>query len=430
MRLRRALPCTAAVIALLALTACGSDSASGSGDQGGGGDKDASATPSEPAKPAKPKGYEPPLKFEKAPGVELPKAAVGDMGTTADLPVSIDEGVVFISRPDGLEVSNGSQRSDPVLITPDGTPEETVASGDYPDPHHAEAPLISSVKGTKLALNAILVQGSGSGTALGQGRVEVLAADASDATRAWSAKLDLPGEAEEYRRGRTGVVGRAGGTLVVKGSGALMGLDLNTRKQVWTAEGMFHEAHVVGDTVVGVRAEPEDTGRTVGPKRGQVVGLSVADGEERWASSDTGSALYPAGADTVVSREGESTVFRDAARGEETGRTEGIGGRCAYDGVGVTVCHSAGAVVGYHPKSGKELWGLAEGEGRLVPQVTLVREGLIYGFTEENGPVILDASNGEDKETDPGAAPTVTDGRAAVVWNENAKYVDAYRTTG
>ncbi|MBD0742403.1 hypothetical protein [Streptomyces sp. CBMA152] len=66
------------------------------------------------------------------------------------------------------------------------------------------------------------------------------------------------------------------------------------------------------------------------------------------------------------------------------------------------------------PHTGKALWALPDSSGRVAPNVTGARHGMVYGRTEQNGLVVLDARTGQDKETSPGAAPYWTDGRYAV----------------
>ncbi len=44
--------------------------------------------------------------------------------------------------------------------------------------------------------------------------------------------------------------------------------------------------------------------------------------------------------------------------------------------------------------------------------------GMVYGETEQNGPAVLDALTGKDKEASSGAAPYWTDGRYAVTDNK------------
>ncbi|MEU9111135.1 hypothetical protein AB0D04_04845 [Streptomyces sp. NPDC048483] len=86
------------------------------------------------------------------------------------------------------------------------------------------------------------------------------------------------------------------------------------------------------------------------------------------------------------------------------------------------------AAVAYNSATGRTRWSLPdETAGRVTPTVTLVRQGLVYGTTE-NGPVVLDAATGEDKEDKPGLAPYAMDGYVAVAMEDGL--VSAHRVTG
>ncbi|KIZ15930.1 hypothetical protein [Streptomyces natalensis] len=54
----------------------------------------------------------------------------------------------------------------------------------------------------------------------------------------------------------------------------------------------------------------------------------------------------------------------------------------------------------------------------MAPKVTGAWHGMVYGETEQNGPAVLDALTGKDKEASSGAAPYWTDGRYAVTDNK------------
>ncbi|MEU1806716.1 hypothetical protein [Streptomyces sp. NPDC019937] len=89
-----------------------------------------------------------------------------------------------------------------------------------------------------------------------------------------------------------------------------------------------------------------------------------------------------------------------------------------------------GSVAAYDGKSGKQLWKLSHDDAdRVPPHATLVRNGLLYGVTK-NGPVVMDARTGQDKEAAPGIAPYVSDGYVGLGIAEDDGRVTAYRATG
>jgi hypothetical protein len=82
---------------------------------------------------------------------------------------------------------------------------------------------------------------------------------------------------------------------------------------------------------------------------------------------------------------------------------------CDFDGTSVILCNDqlfgqTHAIAALDATSMKELWSIKETSGgRLVPVVTAVWHGAVYGRTP-NGNVILDAHTGADRAT-PKLAP-------------------------
>lgn len=80
-------------------------------------------------------------------------------------------------------------------------------------------------------------------------------------------------------------------------------------------------------------------------------------------------------------------------------------GDCRHDGLRTLVCGTDRAVVAYDARSGRKLWKLPDkAAGRVAPEVTALRHGIVYGRTD-NGPVALDARTGRDKATDLAITP-------------------------
>ncbi|MFI0780918.1 PQQ-binding-like beta-propeller repeat protein [Streptomyces sp. NPDC021212] len=437
MGFHRAVLHTAAAAALAAaLTACGSG-----GDADGPKGKDEASEAAGGDKSPVLKHYAAPLKFSTAKPIALPESGGSTdtgLGAAAQntLPVTLHKGTAFIARPDGLEVASGHVASDPVRITP-----EHGAVGKAGDTH-SKAPFITSAGGKTVALSALVTEVPGSGTSKGHDLVELMATDTANATKPWFTEIPLSGGGE-FSDGRTdaAVVGRSGDTVVVLGAGQLFGVDINTHKRVWTAPGDTYatNAVVAGDRVVAVR------GDGLGDKK--VVGLNAATGRQSWVSPRvtaqmSSDGLYAIGPDTVMTFEYATGTdnrhyLLDATDGSVRKMLpEGSPAMdCGYDGASVTVCtgdglSGDGSVAAYDAKSGRQLWKLThDSADRIPPHVTLVRNGLLYGVTK-NGPVVMDARTGQDKEDAPGIAPYASDGYVGLGIAKDDGRVTAYRATG
>lgn len=439
MRLRTFTACAMATAVLVALTACGA------GNDGAARPKADGKLPTDQTAVPAPKKVAAPVKFTKGDAITLPESASrGEHDKAAPmlrpLPVALHKGVAYIARPDGLDVVSGYQRGTPVTIKPQYTPGTKLKYVTRWGENPAQAPLITSYEGRTLVLSTLVTEKAGTGTTASRAMLELMATDADTAKKAWFAEIDLGASDHTLdRRLSSAVLGRSGDTVVVSAFDKIFGIDLKTQKHAWTAKGTYEQrrgAAVVGDMVVAVRS-----GEFF---RGTVVGLRPADGSEAWVSPRTGDAVSTAGTDAVMAMEdGEeyTTVphLLDAATGKirRVLPEEAPGSDCRYDGTSVAVCargeFGEGELAAYDFKTGKELWRLPDEAGtRVVPNVTLVQEGLVYAFTD-NGPTVLDAATGEDKEAQPGIAPYATDGHVGLGLDfdtdEDQYVVTAYRTT-
>lgn len=418
MRARTRLAVCAGLPLAVLLSGCGSgdggdDDGDGSAKKSDGGSPSASASAD-----GRPR-VDAPVAFAADKSVPLPDSAYAGKGAAGGPPpVAADRGVLFIARPDGMDIVNGYRHSDPVRITPEHAPlvslDESVVSS-----NPAEAPLITSTGGKRLALNAVAAETKGSGTTAGRTVIELMAVDTGKGEKLWAVQLGLgPKSTTSSVQGPVQVVGRSKDIVVVHGLDGMFGVDLKTRKKVWTAEGDVKDAVFINDsTVAAVRDSSAG--------QGKVVGIDPATGKQRWASprDSLESAVHPGGPDTVVAREYDEKANEDrnALLDASTGKlvaalpdTTDHAPACTDDGKGTLVCWAEDWVGAFEGRTGKKLWALPTGDGaRVAPRVTLVRAGLVYGTTE-NGPVVLTASTGADKETKPGIAPSVTDGTVGV----------------
>ncbi|MFI2077543.1 outer membrane protein assembly factor BamB family protein [Streptomyces triculaminicus] len=437
MKVRKIIALSTVAITLTMLTAC-------SGGDGGvpdmpGGSDEAKLN----ASPA-PKGFTAPTKFSPDPVIALPDSATqGKVYIGGDLPpppIALHQGTVFISRPDGLDVVSSYGKSFPATITPEHSPVLRLEStgGGFVGNNPAHAPLITSFGGKTWVLSAVVAEVTGSGTTKSHDVVELMAVDtANTRTKAWFTETKVTVEDRYSRdRGEAHVVGRGGNTVVILSRGQLFGVDLTSRRHLWTAQGTYDEgAVVIGDRVIALRDRPEGGD--------QVVGISTADGKDLWTSPRAArDELSVAGPDTVMTYEkaeqqgGDRHHLLNAATGEIQAilPKDAPSSGCTYDGAAVTVCTdgrgSDRKIAAYNPKNGQEVWRLPDAAGtRVAPSINLVRAGLIYGMANGN-PVVLDAASGKDKENQPGVAPHLTDGYVGITETKDGRGLSAYRAVG
>ncbi|MBW1598943.1 PQQ-binding-like beta-propeller repeat protein [Streptomyces sp. JJ38] len=430
MRVRKGLACTAVAVAMAVLGGCGS-----------GGDAEKEPTRGDSAPKGEdeskaedvPEAFDAPLKFEPAPEVTVPKAATSGnvaMSGRTDangLPVTIEKGVLYIGRTDGLEIASGYRPSDAVLITTaESQPVDPEKDGPFVG-DSTDAPHLTTVDGKRLAVMAVVGELPGSGTTPKKTVVELLAADAREATLAWSATVEFEGlqDYSKHSDGPPQILGQVGDTLVLEVGDHTLGVDLTTRERVWSTEA---DGVLAGDTLVVERAESA--------REDRLVGLDAATGEEKWSVDAEGYGDFVGATSNLVALESYSggegrLTFVETAEGKEVvTHRDRDQSACSYDGASVLVCGDGKRLDAYAADSGKPLWSLPdESANRVAPRMTLLREGLLYGTTE-NGPVVLDALTGADKETEPGAAPFVTDGIAALAFAPESKRAIAFRVTG
>lgn len=378
-----------------------------------------------------------PVRFSTEKPVALPESAgAGNIsigGLQHPLPLALHHGTVYIARPDGMEIASTMRKTAPVLVAPRHEPlvgmdDLGMTVGSNP----AQRPVIAKHGDKTLALSSLITQVPGSGTTKGHHEVELLAADTDKAARAWSARIPL-GEMEytvDVAEEDTEVVGLHQDTVIVFAQGRLFGVDVNSHQKVWTAPGTHAAGAVLAAGKVVALRDEENGAR-------HPVGLDPTDGHQAWALKDLAAdALVAASPDTVLvggdltAQDYDNKAGAVLLEGATSKRIKTYGrelsvNRCHYDDHATTICTGMDSIVAYNAQTGSTRWKLPSGN-RIAPNVTLVRAGLVYGTTE-NGPVVLDATTGADKEDQPGIAPYFSDGYVGIALTKSDQTVAAYR---
>jgi hypothetical protein len=91
-------------------------------------------------------------------------------------------------------------------------------------------------------------------------------------------------------------------------------------------------------------------------------------------------------------------------------KDSGDGATCFSDHVAAVVCNRGGGdkqgISGFDDATGKLLWGYDSSSNRVVPKITALYNGLVYGQADSQ-PAILDAKTGQDV-TAPSTTPSAT----------------------
>ncbi|MFJ4096730.1 hypothetical protein ACIPYS_34630 [Kitasatospora sp. NPDC089913] len=195
-------------------------------------------------------------------------------------------------------------------------------------------------------------------------------------------------------------------------------IDLATGTVAWKAANF--EAQVLqGDTVVGVSSTTGKWDTYFHDMPLEVKALSTADGAVRWKAltGEVKTNLSVFATDKILARGQREPTLLSTGTGESlplpalaekyTLDTDS----CRFDGRATTVCRASGAdggqLLGIDAAGVTVLWRIPTSAGagaRVAPSVTAVWHGAVYG-TAHNGPVVLDARTGLDRELTPGTAP-------------------------
>jgi hypothetical protein len=365
--------------------------------------------------PAPPPAHDPPGAFGPPSGTLLrgtSSSLTGAYGSAPELPIALDGTTIWLADSGGLVRADSSASTTAVALPPG----RWVAGAPRPVPG----------AGLVLAASASTVPGSGTG----------------DPTVSWTAAAPLPWT-ESPRSVRTAVVGVAaagdGHRVAVLSATtgtrrASLAVDLDTRRVLWVADGVAAGAVLdgrapdgeplpgavvpagsQGATVVGA-AVPAGGGSGYSPS--SVVGLDVLTGARRFVADAGDTALTvtragPSSAAVGGRRAGSAKAFLTVLAADGTARAEvdlgtaGSAPRCVWDEATVTVCSGPTRTFALDAVSAGLLWSLPAA-GRVPPQVSTAWHGAVYGTTV-NGPVVVDARTGEDRNPVPGAAPVIVD---------------------
>lgn len=265
----------------------------------------------------------------------------------------------------------------------------------------------------------------GSGTTPPGLSVDLLAFDAATGALRWHAPAVLPWS-ERPPAVALRVAGVVAGVAVLTASTdtqrTALGVDLTSRRVLWAANGVAVGALLAdgpaGGTALGVATAPGESrsyadSRVVGLEA--VTGLRRFDGEVLRAPEITpaGPALaVVAGRTAATTLSAPSAALRFVDPRGATVRTVDVGRsytppRCVWDEAATTVCGDDTRVFAVDARSAAPLWELPDpAANRVAPRMTTAWHGAVYGTTV-NGPVVLDARSGADRDTRPGAAPVL-----------------------
>lgn len=376
-----------------------------------------------PAEPPPPPSFDPPV------GFAAPTGRVFGSGTRTsgqdldDLPATLVGTAVWAT--DGGKLARVDSVGAPTTVA---LPPGAVASG---------RPWASADGAQVLAGAATTIPGSGT-TPPGLGAA-LLVIDPTSATVAATIPAALPWT-DRPSSVRLRVAGAPGGLAVLTATTdtrrTTVGIDVAARQVRWTADGVD-----AGVLLAGAPGGPVAVGTAVPAGQNpayataSVVGLDARTGQRRFGLAEgadglrsaTVAAAGPALA-VVSGREARRTSLLGAPAslrfvGADGGvrRTQELGTsltaappRCVWDEASTTVCADRTRAFAVDAATGAPLWALPDpAANRVSPAITTAWHGAVYGTTV-NGPVVLDARTGTDRDRNPGAAPVLVNAYLAV----------------
>ncbi|MGQ0680637.1 MAG: hypothetical protein ACT4OM_13465 [Actinomycetota bacterium] len=399
----------ACVLSALLLVGCGGGGESPAKARAAAGD----ASPSPTVHRTTFKSFDPPQRFDvDGGGIPLPE------DTAPHLVTLVDE-VAYITTAEGLlSFDLGTGLPERFIPT-----QETVA---FPSSRRQALtsftpPVLATVDGQQLVIATFTVVLEGAGTTAARYGAELIAMNTATQKREWSQVVALPLPAG----GRTvipavSLIGIRNQLMVLSSSSRdadfTIVFDVFGPDLVWTGD--FAGSAVVDNTVIGVARERA---------RQTILGYDLAVGTQLWAQPDLGSVtvvqagVHHALAYSRAYSDGSRRLVLLNAAGDVVvplSIEAGDNLACADDQAGVVVCSDPDDrtpyLVAIANEGGRVLWELSpRNADRVVPQVTSVWHGAIYGTTD-NGPVVLNALTGRDLSRNPGIAPTAVNDRCGI----------------
>lgn len=377
---------------------------SGPGGRPDGGAPTASVAASVSTAPA-PAAFDPPRTFDIGAGLRLPENTW--RRTTDRVPALLSGTRAYLAAVDRMEIVDLTTGEVTHYVTPRhkaALARDTMEVAGSPTV--AVPPVRTEIGGRARIVTAFAATVEGEGTTAPRPVIEVVSVDADSGEEIDRLELDGPPAEASSLPAHPAVVGARGSVIVLRIGEETTALDLATGKVAWKRAG-FTARGVAGQMVVG-----EEKGRTV------ARGLDVTTGAQRWQSKPYMQVKVTSVSPRIFVAVGTTTESKDffqlgaTTTGKVVENTFADGwhsfkGDCVFDEVSVTVCRtdSPDRWVGAVDETGKWIWELPAA-GRLAPTVTTAWHGAVYGSTD-NGPVVLDAKTGKDRETRPGAAPVL-----------------------
>jgi PQQ-like domain len=261
----------------------------------------------------------------------------------------------------------------------------------------------------------------------------LIAIDAATLQESWRTEVDPGGDAarDDSRTLVTalGVVGNEFIFVITYGQGVAMyetvAFDVTARRLACQRDD-FQATTVTKDGVIGDGRDTRTGGRSV-------VKLAASDGSQLWSVGNVTTAGVNQRNPALVAVTTPQTLGQpvltfellDNATGAVKYRldAETISATCFFDGDVTILCHryASGAHMGdgwllaAFDRDGTLLWSLPDTTNRLMPAITVAWLGVAYGCTK-NGPIVLDARTGADRETRPGMPAAYTNAYVGLGW--------------
>lgn len=388
------------------------------------------------------RAFDPPTRFDVGSGVRLPDEALGENINRGGrfqsrVPIRLVGATAFVATPTSLLVVD--LRTGGVSSTIGADRETAADSARFRNGQKssAEPPLTAEVDGAPAVLFPVPVTMPGQGTSAARDAVEIITVAAGTGRKLGTVDVELlPPVSGLQGPLNPAVVAVVGGIAVLRADRSTYAVDLAAKKTVWAKAG-FEAVAVTDGVVVG----GTDDGRV----HQRAAGMSVVDGTQRWidGQDSTGLTVEPAGNFVAVSgsdyRSGRSFLRLTEIATGQSSAVEAVGGgvlgsnpqvTCSYDEQSFTVCSTgAGWVGGFDASTGKLLWALPDKQtNRTAIELTGTWHGAVYGTTG-NGPVVLDARTGADRQPAPGAAPYVANDLVGVASHPTDRGLYAFPTS-